>query len=683
MSMQTNLHGRLRNTSLPRSHGLLPLFEAVINSIHSTEDANLAPGQGKIVIEINRSPQKAFDFKNEEEAKGRNLLADIAGFIVTDNGIGFNDTNMESFETLDSDFKVNRGGRGIGRLLWLKAFANVSIKSSYKEKTGNSRSREFEFNSKSGVSKPVVKSLTAGEELKTEVMLTGFIPQYRDASFKTASAIANSLFEHCLWYFVRPGGAPHIYIQDGGEIISLENVYNQHMHTSATVESINIKNKAFDLTHVKLRTSAGRSHVIAFCASNRLVKDENISGKIPGLHSKIKDQDGEFVYACYVSSPFLDENVRSERTDFNISEDSGELYAGSDISLKEIRDAVIERASNHLEGYLKENLRRGAERVEKFISNKAPRYRPIMERISESNLAVDPSISDKDLDLALHKILAEIEGKLLSDGHDVMNPKQDEQPSEYQERLKDYLKTADDIKKSDLANYVFHRRIILDILGKAIERNKDGKYSCEDLIHNLIMPMGKDSNDGAFNCFNLWLLDERLAFHDYLASDKQLSSMPITASTEKNEPDICALNIYDNPVLVSDGSRLPLASIVIVEIKRPMRNDAKAGEEKDPIEQALSYLDKIRKGTVQTSSGRQIPNSEDIPGYCYVVCDITPTIKKRCEIHSLTVTNDKLGYFGYNPNFKAYIEVTSFDRLINAAKERNKAFFDKLGLPTT
>ena len=34
MNISTNLNGRLRNTSLPLSCGLLPLFEAVINSIH-------------------------------------------------------------------------------------------------------------------------------------------------------------------------------------------------------------------------------------------------------------------------------------------------------------------------------------------------------------------------------------------------------------------------------------------------------------------------------------------------------------------------------------------------------------------------------------------------------------------------------------------------------------------------
>ena len=49
---------------------------------------------------------------------------------------------------------------------------------------------------------------------------------------------------------------------------------------------------------------------------------------------------------------------------------------------------------------------------------------------------------------------------------------------------------------------------------------------------------------------------------------------------------------------------------------------------------------------------------------------------------ALTPTHDHLGYFGYNPHYRAYLEVVSFDRLVNAAKERNKAFFDELGLPT-
>jgi hypothetical protein len=42
-----------------------------------------------------------------------------------------------------------------------------------------------------------------------------------------------------------------------------------------------------------------------------------------------------------------------------------------------------------------------------------------------------------------------------------------------------------------------------------------------------------------------------------------------------------------------------------------------------------------------------------------------------------------MGYFGFNESAKAYIEVMSFDRLVNSATERNRAFFDKLGLPSS
>lgn len=53
----------------------------------------------------------------------------------------------------------------------------------------------------------------------------------------------------------------------------------------------------------------------------------------------------------------------------------------------------------------------------------------------------------------------------------------------------------------------------------------------------------------------------------------------------------------------AEGQRLPLASIVVIEIKRPMRNDAAAGEAKDPIEQALGYLERIRDGAHKWQPG--------------------------------------------------------------------------------
>ncbi len=682
MSMDTNLHGRLRNTSLPAGSGLMPLYEAVVNSIHAIEEAAVQMSKGRVTVTILRGTQQSLAFEDDPDSDTTTTKEPIVGFRITDNGIGFNDDNMSSFRTLDSEHKVDKGGRGVGRLLWLKAFKRVSVESVFDQSKGRRCRRTFTFDAAQGVNQEVCVDAPARSQRFTKVHLDGFEKRYRDASLKTAPSIANSLFEHCLWYFVREGSAPEIELVDGDETISLTEVYEGHMASKAVTETVAIKNRSFALTHIRLSVTS-RPHAIALCAASRLVKEESLTGKIPGLFGKLDDGTSQFVYLCYVASEFLDEAVRAERTGFDISEEAGELFADDDISLSDIRDAVTQKAAAHLAEYLAKNVAESKKRVESFVAQKAPRYRPILSRIPDDKLGIDPAISDKELELTLHKQLAEIEGKLLSDGQELMAPKPDEGQEDYRKRLEEYLKTAEEIKKSDLANYVFHRKVILDLLGKAIKRDATGKYAREDLIHNLIMPMRSDSNQVRPGDCNLWLLDERLAFHDYLASDKTLSSMPITGSTDSKEPDICALNVYDNPILVSEGEKLPLASIVVVEIKRPMRNDAAGGEEKDPIEQALDYLDRIRQGKVTTAGGRPIPSSEHIPGFCYVICDITPTVEKRCRMHDAVSTSDKLGYFFYHKEFRAYVEVVSFDRLVNGACERNRAFFDKLGLPAT
>lgn len=678
MSMNTFLAGRLRNTPLPRTHGLLPLFEAVVNSIQSVAAAKLPAGEGEIVIEIERASQPMIQIEIPGR-RGAPPQEPIIGFRVRDNGCGFDDANLKSFETLDSDFKALEGCRGVGRLLWLKTFDSVEIISDFASLKGKLLRRSFTFTATKGVDGLTV-SPSPSTTRRTDIRLCGFKKEYRERAPKTGKTIASDLFEHCLWYFVREGGAPKIKVVDNDEAILLDDVYEERMHSSALRQSLTIKGQSFELTHLKLKASTPREPFIAWCAAGRVVKEEGIVGQVSGLHGKISDDAGDFLYACYMTAPFLDQHVRPERFGFDIEEISDDLFTATELSLTDIRTAVLESSKEFLGNYLQESRAAGRERVEKFVSLRAPRYRPILARISDEKLSVDPSISDKELELLLHKQLSEIESSLINEGHSIMVVDSGETSEGYRVRLHEYLSKVEAVKMSDLAGYVFHRKIILDILQKAIERGDDGKYAREELIHGLIMPMRKTSNDLLDNS-NLWLIDERLAFHDFLASDKPLSSMPIVLTDETKEPDIVALNIFDEPLLIAEGQRLPLATIVVIEIKRPMRNDVTSGEDKDPIEQALGYLDRIRNGKTQTANGRPIPRSEEIPGFCYVICDITPSVEKRCRLAHLTVTSDRQGYFGYNPNYKAYIEVISFDRLLNGARERNRAFFDKLGLP--
>lgn len=675
--MKDNLSGRLKNTNLPKSNSVFALFEAVVNSINSIDeriekDKNFTIEDSYIKIAMIRSSQLNMDDEPRE----------LIGFDIIDNGIGFIDDNYESFSTLDSPYKAAKGCRGVGRLLWLKAFSSVHVNSTYAE-NGMYYNRSFEFSIQKEVHNENKIELKNKATIETTISLINIEEIYKKSFPKTKEKLSRSLIEHCLWYYLRNGGAPKISIIDDGEELSLDNEFENYAFTSTTTETFDIKGKKFDITHVKLKSISANKNVVFYSAANRLVKTESLTNEIPGLFGALKENDEDFYYICFVSSEFLTENVSPERMSFNISEDIEEMFKMTEISFKEIREQVVICVAKYLEEYLTTNKELGQKKVLDFVTEKAPRYKSILNRIPEKEIIVDPSTSDKDLELKLHKQLMIVEEELISEGHDLLRPEVMENEDEYSKKMMDYLSKASDLKQSDLANYIAHRKVIIDFLNSALRKKTNGKYVKEDIIHNLLLPMQNNSTEFE-NDTNLWLIDERLSFHNFLASDKTLKSMPITESDSTKEPDILALNIYDNPLLVNEGDQLPLASITVVEIKRPMRDDFKHGvEEKDPIKQALGYLERIRKGRVKTEAGRQIPNSESIPGYCYILGDMTDSMIECCKGSNLQVTSDKLGYFGYNSNYNAYIEVLSFDRLLSGAKQRNRAFFDKLGLPTT
>lgn len=678
MALKTSLAGRVRNTSLPKSHALLPLLEAIVNGIQAI-DARPDGEHGRIDVRVHRDSQGELDFG--PAGPGRAPMKPIVGFTVADDGVGFTPLNMSSFETLDSDYKSDLGCRGVGRLLWLKAFDRVSVRSAYEDEGGELRGRQFKFSVEQEVEQDgdAVGFARPG----AVVSLDGFKKSFQLHAPKGVDAIAREVFEHCIWYFLRPGGAPVVTVADDDESVSLVDLMDEFVDSAMSASTIEVKGQKFDMLNLRLKASARNSVPrLHWCAASRVVIEENLSGKVPGLYGRLTDEAcGEFVYACYLTSDFLDDRVRSDRTAFDISDRiAGQPLLNDDLSLDDIREAVLEEVAAILKDPLESAREQGKQRVHDFVTKRAPRYRPVLAKIEERGMTVDPSVKDQDLELQLHRQLQRIESEAFVQGQEIFEEADTEPAEHYAERLAAYLSTVSEINQSDLAAYVSRRRIVLDLLGRLIRADKDGKYSREDAIHSLIVPMRTESNEIATDGSNLWIIDERLAFHDYLASDKTLKSMPITGSASTKEPDIVATRLIDSPVLAAEGQRLPLPAIVVVEIKRPMRKDATEGE--NPIQQCLDYVKRIRSGGVMTATGRPIPPTQDPPAFCYIIADLTDRMIERCEISNLRRTHDGLGYFGFNDSVKAYIEVMSFDGLVNSATERNRAFFDKLGLPT-
>lgn len=77
--MKASVIGRIRNTNLPRSKALLPLFEAVVNAFHAIEEVLDHPNP---LIRIDATREPLLD---------KELLGDFESFSVIDNGSGFNE----------------------------------------------------------------------------------------------------------------------------------------------------------------------------------------------------------------------------------------------------------------------------------------------------------------------------------------------------------------------------------------------------------------------------------------------------------------------------------------------------------------------------------------------------------------------------------------------------------------
>jgi len=238
IAINTSLTGRLRNTSLPKSHALLPLFEAVVNAIQAIDEVHDGMDAAAVEIEILRAEQPPLPGADHEF--GTPALAPIVGFEVRDNGEGFHDSNFDSFQTLDSEYKAAHGGRGVGRLLWLKAFERVEVASQFRDPEGGTKRRSFTFTARNGVANDLVTDASDACTGAT-VRLISFHETYRRNSPKTTASIAKSILEHCLWYFVRPGGAPQIYVIDNLERADLGSIFQDYMVSSTNTGNFSVK----------------------------------------------------------------------------------------------------------------------------------------------------------------------------------------------------------------------------------------------------------------------------------------------------------------------------------------------------------------------------------------------------------------------------------------------------------
>ena len=515
-----DLKGRVNRLKLAERNMLLPLFEAIVNSIHAIEDTKNP--KGEINIKLVRSSQSSIEFE------GGKSTPEIISFEIEDNGIGFNEDNYESFKREYSTHKADRGGLGIGRFMWLKAFHNVSVESIYYEDS-TPKKRNFSFNLRTtdGIEEPNIVSLEGKPEKKTLIILSGYKDPYKSKCPKRIDTIANRIIEHCLIYFLNEN-CPNINLLDGSDKINLNSYFDKLTSGNRFTEKFNVGQNSFKITLLKwFEHEEFTFHRISMCANNREVEHFNINKVLPDVSSKIKDDitTQNYLIVGYIEGEYFDKNINDERTEITFSKNGildEEFISESDLH-KELVPVIKKHFNEEVEKFKAEKL----ERISDFIAEKAPQYR-ILNKYVESfdDVVVTDNTSEQDLDLKLYRLLQDVE---FSSRKDVISVLTEEDKNESADVLKQkYLKIFEeltDLNKSKLSQYVVHRKYILELFEKSLGLNAQGKYELEDTVHSIIYPTKTTSNEIDYNNQNLWILDERLSFHTFLSSDKALNTI--------------------------------------------------------------------------------------------------------------------------------------------------------------
>ena len=680
-----DINGMVRQLKI--SNYLMPMFEAIVNSIQSIFLAK--NNNGYIEVYINRSSEQQ-DLNFDENSNIPTKVQEIDSIIITDNGTGFNTQNLSSFIKAYYTNKVSLGCKGIGRFSWLKMFESAEIESIFEE-NGQKYKRKFIYKLPNGIVKESFSTtITNDETIQTTIKLKSLKVKYSKNSRQRIETIAKKILEHC-FYYISAENAPQIIVKGYDnenkdkepKSISVNELFKQLYSQNIVNEQITIKNQDFNIKHIRLfDTGEEDNHRVYFCGNNRMVLSDTVKNitKLNNLEEKLQDTEttDKFYYLAYISGKYLDDNTDPDRESFTFTHKDVSIDLPDYVSLGDIKNGISKSLASYIAPYIDIVQKNKMERIAEVVNEELSQYNYLLNEnedfFDDISLYADKEDIKKKIKIK-HIIKRDEINKNFEAFVKDTNIEQIENNNEYEEKLKNFVKTIDDIGRADLAEYVAHRKIILEYYEKYIGWNKENnKPYKEEFIHNLIYPMGTTSTVVPYEKHNLWIIDDRLAFSDFISSDKAFSQLNNITSESNDRADL----LFNSKKIFSSDKNVDLDTVTIVEFKRPERDDY--NDKDNPINQIYNYIEEIKEGRIRKDSGRPVSVVNNAKFYCYIICDITSKIKSYAERANFVEMPDGNGYFIFSSNYNAYIEIISFNKVLQDCRKRNEVLFKKLGL---
>jgi len=664
--MKVDLEGCVRAVNVRPSHAFLPVFEAVVNSIHSAEErfGDEVAKSGTVKVAIRRAPQQ-----NLEGTGGKAQLPAVVGVTVSDNGLGFNGANIEAFETAYTRAKATRGGKGAGRSSWLIVFGQATIDSVYDDERGRRRRRRFKFKlTHSGIEEHDDGPAPDARALLTSVELAPVHGKYVEGLRHGTEVIADKLFEHCFPYLVM-GRCPKMLLSDVGPDGPVTIEINDKLKELVLSDPVELAVGEHRLCalHVQQPHKTDRQHKAHLCAHKREVTTLLLSKESDLGAGPIQTPDGlSLVHHVFVEGRALDESVDTARTGFALPEDETELPLPGALSMKTLRTAIGLHVNQRLADCIRTQQEGNFERIREHIRTQQPEYQILLNQRPADLMRVKWTQDERKLDESLYRVKqawefevrgrqVAIEKAIAAEGTDVDRLAGD---------LYGLVVDTNQAGLADLAKYVSKRRAVLTLMKQLCSKFQGPAH--EGVIHDLVFPRRMTGRDVRYDEHNLWMVDDTLSFYEYLASDLPFNQNAAAPVDSARRPDILAFK-----------SGEPFEHIAIVEFKRPDRKD------QNPVQQLVEYGQLLRMGGRKDANGVTLPGiDKSVRIDAYAVVTLTPEMETALDISpgDIRKVEREQRWYGNVPNLNMTVEVLDFRAFIHRAEQRNWAFFKRLGL---
>ena len=500
-----------------------PVIELIVNAIEAMPEDGTDTGEIRIVV-----------LRSKETEMFDQGISAVDGFAVTDNGVGFTQVNRDAFDTLYTASKVSSGGKGFGRFTCLKYYDRLIVDSVFRDGE-RFRRRTFAMGTKKSIIEREVIEETDLPTTGTTVTISG--ARQVKMTDRSIDIIARVLVEKLLPYLVDERKCPTIAVEetDGQKRVVLNDYVSEGLGQIIELDvarsdfSFNVGESLieFRVRVFKFYSPRTQKSKISLVAHRREVTNVPIHNYVPEFAEEFFDndlaasdgRDRNYIVKAYVYGAYLDDNVSLERGAFTFGKES-DLLLG--VSQMEIEQAAADVARVAMGADITTRRERKFKRIEEYVAEKAPWHAGVARDADYTSLPMHPS--PLDIELHLQRTKHDLEVKARTEVASIL-AKSD--ISGLGDEVAKVVSSISQTSKNDLIHYVSMRKCVLDLFEKSLEVDSDGNYRSEGEVHDIIIPRRKDSIQLDYKDHNLWILDERLNFTEYLTSDLPIDG-PLT-----------------------------------------------------------------------------------------------------------------------------------------------------------